>query len=51
MLNFKLIEKNDIEKYKKYYDYSEAISCDVSLINSYLWRNEFNINSQFMTIH
>lgn len=43
MLNFKLIEKNDIEKYKKYYDYSEAISCDVSLINSYLWRNEFNI--------
>lgn len=43
MLNFKLIEKTQIEEYKKYYDYSTAVSCDYNLLNAYLWRNEYNI--------
>ncbi len=44
MLNFSLIEKNQIEEYKKYYDYSCALGCDLNLLNAYLWRNEYNIN-------
>ena len=43
MLNFRLIEKSDINKFKSYYDYSEAFGCDVNLLNAYLWRNEYNI--------
>ncbi len=43
MLNFKLIEKSQIEQYKKYYDYTTAMGCDVNLLNAYLWRNEYNI--------
>ncbi len=43
MLNFKLIEKSDINELKKYYDYSEAFGCDLNLLNAYLWRNEYNI--------
>lgn len=43
MLNFKLIEKNDIKYFKQFYDYSEAFGCDVNLLNAYLWRNEYNI--------
>lgn len=43
MLNFEKIEKHQINEYKTYYDYTSAISCDVSVLNAYLWRNEFNI--------
>lgn len=43
MLNFKLIEKSDIIEFRKYYDYSSAIGCDLNLLNAYLWRNEYNI--------
>ncbi|MCH5296979.1 MAG: DUF2156 domain-containing protein [Ruminococcus sp.] len=43
MLNFKLIEKKDINYFKQFYDYSEAFGCDINLLNAYLWRNEFNI--------
>lgn len=43
MVNFKLIEKNDINYFKQFYDYSEAFGCDVNLLNAYLWRNEYNI--------
>lgn len=43
MLNFKLIEKNEIEYFKQFYDYSEAFGCDLNLLNAYLWRNEYNI--------
>lgn len=43
MLNFRLIEKNDINYFKQFYDYSEAFGCDVNLLNAYLWRNEYNI--------
>lgn len=43
MLNFELINKSQIEEYKKYYDYSTALGCDLNLINAYLWRNEYNI--------
>lgn len=43
MLNFKLIEKNDINYFKQFYDNSEAFGCDVNLLNAYLWRNEYNI--------
>lgn len=43
MLNFRLIEKNEINYFKKFYDYSEAFGCDVNLLNAYLWRNEYNI--------
>ena len=44
MLNFKLIEKSQIQEYKKYYDYSTAFGCDLNLLNAYLWRHEYNIN-------
>lgn len=44
MLNFKLIEKSQIQEYKKYYDYSTAFGCDLNLLNAYLWRDEYNIN-------
>jgi hypothetical protein len=43
MLNFKLIEKSQINEFKKYYDYSEALGCDLNVLNAYLWRNEYNI--------
>lgn len=43
MLNFELIEKNDINYFKQFYDYSEAFGCDTNLLNAYLWRNEYNI--------
>ncbi len=43
MLNFEKIEKNRINGYKTYYDYTRAFGCDVSVLNAYLWRNEFNI--------
>ncbi len=43
MLNFKEIEKSDINEYKKYYDYSNAIGCEYNLLNAYLWRNEFPV--------
>lgn len=43
MLNFELIEKNDINYFKQFYDYSEAFGCDVNVLNAYLWRNEYNI--------
>lgn len=43
MLNFKLIEKKDINYFKQFYDYSEAFGCDANLLNAYLWRNEYNI--------
>lgn len=44
MLNFRLIEKTDINIFKKYYDYTEAMGCDFNLLNAYLWRKEYNIN-------
>ncbi len=43
MLNFELIKKSQIEEFKKYYDYTNSISCDTNVLNSYLWRNEYNI--------
>lgn len=43
MLNFRLIEKTDINIYRKYYNYSELMGCDVNLLNAYLWRKEYNI--------
>ena len=43
MLNFKEIEKSDIEEYKKYYDYSNAIGCEYNLLNAYLWRKEYPV--------
>lgn len=43
MLNFNLIEKSQINEYKKYYDYTDAIGCEFNLLNAYLWRNEFNV--------
>lgn len=43
MLNFRKIEKSDIKEFKKYYDYSTALGCDLNLLNAYLWRNEYNI--------
>lgn len=43
MLNFKEIEKEKLCEYKKYYDYSNAITYDVNILNAYLWRNEYNI--------
>ncbi len=42
-MNFKPIERPQIEEFKKYYDYRQALGCDLNLINAYLWRNEYNI--------
>lgn len=44
MLNFKIIDKDQLEEYKKYYDYSTSFGCDTNLVNVYLWRYEYNIN-------
>ncbi len=44
MLNFSKINKSQIDTFKKYYDYSTALGCDLNLVNAYLWRNEYNIN-------
>ena len=43
MIDFKLIEKNDINYFKKFYDYETALGCDTNIFSVYLWRNEFNI--------
>ena len=43
MLNFKLIEKSDINKFQKYYDNPEGISLTTNILSAYLWRNEYNI--------
>lgn len=43
MLNFSKISKSQINTFKKYYDYSNALGCDLNLVNAYLWRDEFNI--------
>lgn len=43
MLDFRLIKKTDINIFKQYYNYSEALGCDLNLLNAYLWRNEYNI--------
>lgn len=43
MLNFTLIEKSQIQEYRRYYDYTISLGCELSLLNAYLWRNEFNI--------
>lgn len=43
MLNFSKISKSQINTFKKYYNYSNALGCDLNLVNAYLWRDEFNI--------
>ncbi len=43
MLNFKLIEKKQVNELKAYYDYSTALGCDLNLVNAFLWRYEYNI--------
>lgn len=43
MIEFRKIRKSDIENFRKYYDYSEAVGCDVNVLNAYMWRNEYNI--------
>lgn len=44
MLNFRLMERSKIKEYAKYYDYSNALGCDVNLLNAYFWRHEYNIS-------
>lgn len=43
MIDFKVIEKTQIEEFRKYIDYSTGLGCELSILNAYLWRNEFNI--------
>ena len=43
MLNFRLIEKSDINNFQKYYDNPEGISLTTNILSAYLWRNEYNI--------
>lgn len=43
MIDFKVIEKTQIEEFRKYIDYSAGLGCELSILNAYLWRNEFNI--------
>lgn len=45
MINFKLIEKEDIKNYREFYNNPEAIKCDANLVSMYLWRNEYNIRT------
>lgn len=44
MLNFRLMERSQIKEFAKYYDYSNALGCDVNLLNAYFWRREYNIS-------
>ncbi len=45
MIDFKTVQKSDVNNFKKYYDYSSpsAIGTEWNLLNAYMWRNEFNI--------
>lgn len=43
MLDFKLIEKSQIDEFGKYIDNSDSMGWDANVLNAYLWRNEFNI--------
>ncbi len=48
MIDFKVIEKAQINEFKKYYDYSSLLGCDSNMLNAYLWRNDFNIKFAVM---
>lgn len=43
MLDFKLIEKSQINEFGKYIDNADLMGWDANVLNAYLWRNEFNI--------
>lgn len=43
MIDFKMIEKAQINEFKRYLDCENAIACDMNMLNAYLWRYEFGI--------
>lgn len=44
MLDFRLVEKDDIKILDKFYDHTESIGLECNPLSSYLWRDVFNIN-------
>ena len=47
MLDFKNVEKSQIQNYKKYYDYTEAIGCEYNFVGAYLWNKEYKLKIAF----
>lgn len=43
MLNFRLVEKEDIKILREFYDHTESIGMECNPLNAYLWREKFNI--------
>lgn len=43
MLDFKPIEKEKIEEYKTYYDYTNALGCEFNFVSGYLWNKEYKL--------
>ena len=37
MLDFQPLQKEKIEEYKTYYDYTDALGCERNFVNGYLW--------------
>ena len=43
MIDFKPIEKERINEYKSYYDYTGGLGCELNFVNGYLWSQEYRL--------
>ncbi len=41
MLDFQPLQKEKLEEYKTYYDYTDALGCERNFVNGYLWNEEY----------
>ena len=47
MLDFKPIEKERINEYKSYYDYTNALGCEFNFVSGYLWSEAYQLRIAF----
>lgn len=45
MIPFRHIEKSDINEYKKFYDYTNALGCEFNLVSAFLWSREYGLKA------
>ena len=43
MIDFQPIQKEKIEEYKTYYDYTDALGCEFNFVSGYLWNEEYQL--------
>ena len=43
MIDFRYLEKSQINEYKQYYDYSAALGCEFNFVSAYLWSKEYDL--------